>query len=104
MAAVRAAFIGLVVDNIPGRKPWIVGGRKEAQTVATVEQKPEFEGTGHGTCGCDQRRQFRPWQGCRIPARFRGEAKRGTSAREKERDAGKGVAPLKKTATLANRR
>jgi len=38
-AAVRAAFVGLVAGDVPRRKPWIVGGRKEAQTVATGEQR-----------------------------------------------------------------
>jgi len=37
--AVRVAVIGLVAGNVSGRKPWIVWGRKEAQTVATDEQK-----------------------------------------------------------------
>ena len=43
-AAVRAAVVGLVAGNISGRKPWIVGGRKEAQTVATDEQRTGIQG------------------------------------------------------------
>jgi len=43
-AAVRAAFVGLVADNVLGRKPWIVGGRQEAQIVATGEQRIGIRG------------------------------------------------------------
>ena len=87
-----------------GGSPGLLGEENKPKLFPPMSREPEFEGTGDESCGCDQRRRFRPWQGCRISARFRGETERGTSVREKERDAGKGVARSEKTAKLGNRR
>ena len=62
-AVVRAAFVGLVADNVLGRKPWIVGGRQEAQIVATGEQRIGIRG--------HRRWKLRLWPTTSVPAMAR---------------------------------
>ena len=90
--AVRAAFVRLVVGNVPRRKPWIDKGRKEAQiiVVATTEQRrrkamaPEMATVELRLSPPVSRKEA---QEIGFRASSEGDTEKGTtSVREKERD------------------